>query len=219
MAIENFKKFKEPMKTHIEYFCCDDRQFAPEDSEVVLYSWNVWENIRDNPTSDLERDFIARKPIVEGEDEIVYFGKVKIDGKWEKHLLARMEVPYQMGYESVVFWEVRPKEVYVCFELDEKGERVSEDPEEDAWWPTLEGIGHTIYEWNGVKIDGTGSWNRLSELVKFSGEEPEYPDFLDKKAYQQAMRGWLKVYGHPYMTIGHPSKNNKQKTTSDKVNL
>lgn len=218
MAIENFKKFKEPMKTHIEYFCCDDRQFAPEDSEVVLYSWNVWKDVRDNPTSDLERDFIARKPIVEGEDEIVYFGKVKINDKWEKHLLARMEVPYQMGYESVVFWEVRPKEEYVWFELDKEGKRVSDEPKEETWWPTLEGIGATIYEWNGVEING--DWQNLEELIKYSREEKLCPPFdHDKKAFQQAMRGWLKVYGHPYMTIGRPSKNNKQKTTSDKVNL
>ena len=209
MAIENFKQFKEPINTHIEYFCADDRRFFPKDSEVVLFSWNRVKDVKDNPTDALEKKFFARKAIAGEDDSIVYFGKVKVNGKWEDSIISCMEVPYELKEGYIVFWEVRRKHDQVWFLLDEKGQRVTYKPKVDTYWPKIDGIGFRTYDWGGRSV-----YEDEDLIENFVEDYDEFDPDLFKKVIQR----FLEIHEHPYITIGFPPKIEEQKTTSEKVN-
>lgn len=205
MAIENFKKFKEPIKTHIEYFCADDRQFFPKDSEVVLYSWNRVKDVKENPTDALEKKFVARKAIAGEDESIVYLGKVKVNGEWEDSVISCMEVPYTLTDGYIIFWEIRHKDDEVWFPLDEEGKRITYKPKVQSYWPKIEGIGVRTYDWGGRLT--YEDEDLIENFVK------DYDEF-DPDLFKKVIQGYLKLHEHPYITIGYPPKTEEQKTTS-----
>ena len=216
MARENFIKFKEPMKTKIEYFCCDDKEFFPKDSEVVLYEYNRWKDVRDNPTSKLEKEFLARGAMVETDSDysMVFLGNVKINGKWEEHIFTDFEVPYNLIMGYVVFWEIRPAQKYRWIKLDKNGKPRFGEEKETSWTPTLKGLGYTEYDWFGKEI--YEDEESIDALMNKTTDGILHRELGDEEKLQLAIKGWLEIFGHPYITIGEPPKEVKKRRTNEK---
>lgn len=197
MAIENFKKFKQKISTKIDYGCEDDKKFYLEDSDVMLFAWNKYEDIKKNPTSELEEFFLNRGAIVEFEGMYVYLAKIKRNGKWEDCLLTELEVVHGVTdtyLEFRIVKEIR-KEVYFDVKMD--GNKIIEGtkPIKTREVPYVTGI----------------------EFINYNCEEkPYYGDFIifskedlrngEKQAIENAIYKELEFCTAPHIKIGRPPK-------------
>lgn len=196
MALKNFKEFR-VIETEIDYGgCADAVKTYPSGSPVELHSWNKSGDVVENPTSSVEKDFLARKPLRIKNECIVYYGKVKINGKWEECILSEWEVPIHIGCSYLNFEVVERVGKQIAYSVDRNGKKVvGEEREKD--YSEVMGVDFTYYN--------SACEPCYNDFVEFSAE-----DLKDgvEKAVKEVIDEELRYFGRGNLKIGKPPKKN-----------
>lgn len=198
MAIENFKKFKQKISTKIDYSCSDDKKFYPEGSDVMLFAWNKYEDIKKNPTDELEEFFLNRGVIVEFEGMFVFLAKIKRNGEWENCLLTELEVVHGVTDTYLEFQIIKEVKKEACFDVKMDGNKIIEGAKPIKTREVFRATGIDFIYYNSE--EKPYYW----DSVIFDKEDLKYGE---KQAIENAIYKELELCTAPHIKIGRPPKN------------